>query len=451
MKTLCTRRSAIHCNRNFRIIFLLVAASSLGRSCCRGFGSVQLPRKRSSHTTMASLSDYLKETWDAFHDNTNDNLHICIGNPAGDADSLVSAMVYGYLTQQTPILSIARSDLQSQRPETMALLQLAQIDPNYLLDTNDLNNWIEKNDDESSLQITLLDHNARVFPSVGKVVEILDHHDDQGQHLEAPIRKIAFHNGQATVASTCTLVAEAVLRKTTNEDPQEVLLDPSMSVLLLGTIILDSVNMSPQAGKGTRRDARAMRLLLEQTHWNDQTIPQPDPSQLFDKLQQAKFDPVFWNGLSVMDALRLDYKAFDVSTSSTIGLATILLPWKDFQQKANLVATLESYARDHSLNILGCMMTASLPDGSLQRELLLCSHNATRLNMLVEQLQACQDNFLQLTEQEVLANPLNQEANPLAMRFFVQGNAKASRKQVAPILMEIMGKLPTTDDVGQEL
>jgi hypothetical protein len=55
-------------------------------------------------------------------------------------------------------------------------------------------------------------------------------------------REIAYVDGAASVASTCTLVAERALGGTSDNA-----VDASLGLLLLEVILLNSVNMSPVA------------------------------------------------------------------------------------------------------------------------------------------------------------------------------------------------------------
>jgi exopolyphosphatase len=244
--------------------------------------------------------------------------HVVLGNEAGDADSLISAIALAYIESvkgqvpKTPLLPIPLTDLQTQRPETVHLLHLAGINSAQdLFWSADYPALFEEN-----RNVTLVDHNrlGPVFQASGwKVVEILDHHVDLGQHLDTcsgHARKIAFQGNQALVASTCTLIVERL------QELWEPPFPADLSLLLLGVILLDSVNMSPAAGKGTTRDAAAIDKLQQETSWNDLSKEtkkalgtskavreKPDTLALFEALQNAKFEGAFWESLSVRDAV----------------------------------------------------------------------------------------------------------------------------------------------------
>ena len=408
-----------------------------------------------------SLSDFLKERQAELKEKKPSSL--VIGNPAGDADSILSALCWSFVastavpidgekTLTTPILSISRHDLQSQRPETTTLLQWANIDVESLVDVED----VTRNDSSrfSAVPVTLVDHNQldSAFSSLDwTVAAILDHHYDQGAHTDTcTLRDIAFANDHATVASTTTLVAERWLEALGSSSSKSSL--PSdVAILLLGTILLDSVNMQPSAGKGTPRDQAMLDALLDRTDWHDGklTIPDSDenlwdndtrrpvPDRIFERLQEAKFDVGFWKGLSVRDALRLDYKEFTPNNNDGIapfGASTVLLDWETFQNKSDVSGGILDYMRDSNISFLAIMCTfTSGESDALQRQLILCAKDdADLVDNVVEYLENLDaDNNLKLTKQ----SNARLTAEGLTLRAFDQGKVKASRKQVAPLLI----------------
>ena len=497
--------------------------------------------------SVLSFSDFLKQSAAiAAKTNYQHLSHIAIGNEAGDADSIISALTFPYVLATTtsntstntentitPVLSIPRQDLQTQRPETSLLLQLAGLNQDFLqshlVDVNDILPSTPDQDacatTKTTTLVTLLDHNrlsdkfhmettTRTTSTSWKVVEILDHHLDLQSHTDTCAnntttsgqrRNIAFDGttSKALVASTCTLVAERWfqhVQRQGHEPSSSSLLSPQVALLLLGTILLDSVNMSPTAGKGTTRDFDAIQLLLNGTSWSEvattaqsiltsttttstnqqensnvadvtetsttRATIRPDTTKLFDVLQNAKFDVNFWRGLSVRDALRLDYKAFTAASSKTIvlGFASVLLSWADFSQKTRLWTQLRQYledANDVKMDVLVVMFTYSHMNddkknnnnNTLQRELFLCAKKNNKdgeacifdrlVKHLIQEDKGTDPNLLHLVHQQ-LPSPPDED---LTVRLFQQGNSKASRKQVAPILLQLLEELPTQQDL----
>jgi exopolyphosphatase len=288
-------------------------------------------------------------------------------------------------------------------------------------------------------------------------------------------------SGRALAASACTLVVEHWVRQARQApagtgpacDQEDAagashtelpLLPASLSILLLGTILLDSVNQDPRAGKVTDRDRDAVRALLSRTDWSQlseearaalgagASVAPPDPSALFDALQSSKFDAGFWASLSVRDALRLDYKQFRAGTSTdgpvgrqlVLGMSTVLLSVRDFVSKVNFLEEVGKYMRLHGLDVLVVTMATSSTSedagsANLQRQLILCDlEGGSLVRGLVEHLfrpEVQPDLQLAVITGTITSDSASGSGN-LYFRAFDQGNAKASRKAVAPLVID---------------
>lgn len=357
----------------------------------------------------------------------NPTKHLVIGNKAGDADSIVSALAAAYLAddETTPVVSISQNDLKTQRPETMLLLRVTGVE------TADL--WFADHLDALSTEtvsLTLVDHNRLDAPALEQrghfVKAIYDHHMDEGHHKEsAKIRNIAFSDdGKPSVASTCTLMVERM----------EGTWPADLSLLLLGVILIDSVNMSPDAGKVTQRDEAAVQKLLKGTNWQQletdeqsciELHPRPSTSVLFDALQNAKFDPVFWNSLSVEDALRLDFKTFKAG-EETFGISSVLMSSTNLLDKDDAISSIEAFMKHAQMSFLGIMLAyANDTASSLTRELILCGKDSSEVYAWLESEGSLQLSFRD--QKDDMDHPVI---------VLDQGNSKGSRKQVAPILIQ---------------
>ena len=398
-----------------------------------------------------------------------------IGNEAGDADSIVSAIALAYVESvigtesrgpKTPIISIPRADFASQRPETYLLLELAGVSNpedhlHFVSEHGKLQNV------SFPLDVTLVDHNLMTPVLVRhksdhfKVVEIVDHHVDRRHYKLTcpgpPARTVAFVHGSALVASTCTLVAER-LKVLCTETPYPF----SIGLLLLGVILLDSVNLSPDVGKVTGRDIKAVKDLLHHTDWDLQQMStaaktalgapletatvdswRPNTTTLFQALQDAKYSPSFWKSLSAEDALWYDYKDFSCGStkkaakeSITFGVATILMPFADFVQKMDTIVSVKSFLGENDISLL-VIMFAYQQEGKLHRELVFCSMDSELLNSLLDYLwqEGHGQELLQLRELPV-GIIADEDSGQLQIRYFVQDNVQPSRKQIGPILQQ---------------
>lgn len=410
---------------------------------------------------MSSIKEYLLAQGDAAID------HVVVGNRAGDADSIISALTLAYIDSvfagkpKTAVVSITKKDLLTQRPEVSFLFRTLGLDSTIeslrFIDDPIITSPIAKK------SLTLVDHNRAEEAFGGnhwEVVEMLDHHFDEQKHLETcsgDSRHIAFENDKATSASTCTLIAE---RLNALKQPKY---HSTLATLLLGTILLDSVNMIPQAGKGTPRDAAAIQDLLDNTDWSTiskeavsawwksseypaPTDSKPVTTKMFESLQAAKFDPNFWQGLSVNDALRLDYKLFSAERKTSLevhlfGASAILMPMDKFLQKPNVYEAIHQYMTTVAqVEVLAILFFFTCPDsGENRRQLILCGTNSSETGKMVDELVLFlqKEAVLILEEEEALC--LGDKM--LTLRLFNQQNVKASRKQVAPLLIKFFESL----------
>ena len=274
----------------------------------------------------------------------------------------------------------------------------------------------------------MTDHNVirKELQHLSKQVQfILDHHEDEGQHeyVSDLKRNIAFQDGHATVGSTCTLVTEQ-WKQDLSKHNNNMMLDPNVSLALLGTILLDTVNMSPKAGKGTKRDQDAIQFLMTNTDWSqsalyekaphllesqkDDNPLQPHTTKLFDWLSNAKFDPVFWNEMSTTDCLRIDYKGYFKSstttttdqdnTLSTFGLSSVLLPLSNLISKPNFTSSVKQFMQDKQITLLGILScTFDSQSNTPQRSMLLIASNKFVMNSVIDYLlRGPEASFLEL-------------------------------------------------------
>jgi exopolyphosphatase len=420
------------------ITLLSTIVSSLRGSRATAFVSTiqQTCSRRSHHHHHIMSSTQPALSFDQFLSSPRSNsTTFTVGNQAGDADSIISALALAYVDylndgpdapHKTPVVSIPRADLVLRR-DVVLLLQLANVDTTKLIHVEDIATV-------PNPQLILVDHNRLVHTEfqAPTIVEILDHHFDEGHHVEAK-KTICF--GDTAVASTCTLITERWTGRTTGST--------DLALALLGVLLLDTVNSSPSAGKLTIRDTAAMNKLLQQTDWT--SLPeflvhgtnQLDTTRLFDHLSNAKFDVDFWQTLSVNDALRLDYKRFEATTNHIFGVSSVLLPMRDFVEKHDLMKQLKDYLTWHQIPIL-LVMSFSLVNGTPQRDIMVCGTNADLVNQVNEYL--LNDESLQATKVDTRSTII-QGTNGIYITWMSQGNARASRKQVAPIVLEFFSKI----------
>ena len=444
------------------LVLKSIAFSPKGFNCFNFYRSTKLfPSARLYTTNMKivmyeeSFSSYLSRAPNdikSVSDQTNVN--IIMGNEAGDADSIISSLSLSYVNflQQNdsktdnisvsmPLVSIDRNDLPLRRDASL-LLDMAGVDKESLLFLND-EVFIKLARDKVKKSVTLTDHN-KLRSSLQfldeYVVEILDHHQDEmcHNHVSGESRKIAFDNKSALAGSTCTLVTEILM---TNKNLEEV--DAGLGLSLLGVILLDTMDMSKEAGKGTERDQKAIDFLMKHTNWSalkldeelrekimDSDTNLPSRSSLYEFLRDSKFDPQFWMDMLPRDALRIDYKRFeDKEGGMPFGLSSVLLEVKSLVSKEGFYEHALSFMKEADVNLLG-VLTMKIVDDKPQRELLLIG-NKERTKIMTEYLMSSEAaSFLDISKQEV--KDIDDDNVSV---YFKQGNPKGSRKQVAPVML----------------
>lgn len=250
-------------------------------------------------------------------------------------------------------------------------------------------------------------------------------------------RNIAFdaQNKKALVGSSCTLVAEEYFASS-------IPMCSEVASLLMGVIALDTINMDVQAGIGTDRDRVALEKL--------RGISTHSQNELFELVRGAKLDPEFWHLLSVDDVLRIDYKSFQsdgmaTKNVKTLGMASAMMPLEGFLNKQGLFDSVSKILQEQNLSLLVVMTFVHHP--APHRELLICadSTQSDLFRSVVEHLQNGSLNCRVLPAEQAAAQTAFQSASTeagscpqLLCAALSQGDVKASRKQVAPLLVELL-------------
>jgi exopolyphosphatase len=429
--------------RSLRCMVLMRAAAA----------AVGLPLflKRSAESVRAAAG------WAAVGGQGGRRAHVVMGNEACDADSIVSSLCLAWLDdalggagghgdsegEASPaaveggaqcssiaLLPISRRDL-ALRGETLLLLNRAGIDVKDVMVLDEAASWLQSLSPDA-LEVTLVDHNrvrgaAAELGLDRRVCRIVDHHVDEAHHPEVSgsLRDVAYDPvaGQALVGSACTLVAERLFKV------QDRLSRDTMKpacILLYGVILLDTINLSPSAGRATDRDITAIKTLEE-------IVPDlsSERSSLFEAMSNAKFDPIFWDGLSVDDCLRFDYKRFDLGQGAhqAVGISAVLIPVEQFVSKEGVTDVMESFmiARDLSLLLVS---TFSLQPQKRRSIILFHARKAGAVTSMALGLECLgADLLLAKSREEDLVGGGK-------MIIFEQGNIQASRKQLGALILE---------------
>ncbi|XP_077996859.1 uncharacterized protein LOC144450158 [Glandiceps talaboti] len=369
------------------------------------------------------MEQFLQETKAKLHDlSSHDKIHVVIGNEACDLDSTVSAVTYAWFLAKTrsstqdvvfiPVLNIPQEDYRLRTEVTYFLRRLGITDTSLVfrdnIDLRDLHS-------QGKLSLTLVDQN--VLPQKDTdlesiVVEVIDHHSNQ--------RGDGDDNCSVTiemVGSCATLVAEKM--KSTNGE----LFTEEISTLLLGTILLDTVNFDPAAGKTTFKDEQIAVELQEH-------CPNVDKTELFESLQSAKCD---MSGLQTSEILRKDLKCV-CNDAINIGISSVTMHLETFLERDNIMEDLGNFCTSQNIDMLVVM--AITIDEEITRQLaIFTSHHPGIKQDLIFTLECSISPDLDLS-------PMVTEYDTMATYY--QGNIKASRKKILPIVKEFLDNMDTS-------
>uniref|UniRef100_A0A7S3PY90 DHHA2 domain-containing protein n=1 Tax=Chaetoceros debilis TaxID=122233 RepID=A0A7S3PY90_9STRA len=445
--------------------------------------------RRQSHTFLSKMSTSALSMTDfstyhnsvtteisSFSKTKNVNYNIILGNEAGDADSIISALAYSYVKASAkdinpgigsscssivnlPLASIPRNDLALRRDVTL-LLEMVGIDGGKLIFVDDESFTNIANDDGIQKSVSLMDHNklrSDLRPLHNFVDEILDHHKDEGSHnsVQGENREIAFDDQFALVGSTCTLVVEKIMKQKQSMDNFK--LDAGLGLVLLGVILLDTMNMCPNAAKGTQRDEEAIQFIIHESEWSTFVVNSnmqsnlfesddddesqrkvPIRSRLYEYLRDSKFDRFFWESMEITDALRIDYKRFEPSSEAkdAFGLSSILLDTETLVAKPYFKTKGLEYMRKVNINLLGALNMV-IVDDKPQREIVLLGASDDVNKMAHFLVNDDSTSFLEISNTGYIESSPSDEFVAVTLK---QGNPKGSRKQIAPAMMSFFQK-----------
>ncbi|KAJ8383389.1 hypothetical protein AAFF_G00220890 [Aldrovandia affinis] len=220
---------------------------------------------------------------------------------------------------------------------------------------------------------------------------LIDHH--QLERAPSPSCPVTVE----TVGSCATLVAERIA-----QTAPEVL-DRQVAQLLYGAVLLDCVNMAPEAGKVTPKDSQYAALL-------EARFPDlPPRAALFQALQTAKFDV---SGLSTEQMLLKDMY---------MTLA--------FLQRRGLQQELCEFCHKHRFNLVVAMTICFNENNEPFRQLAVYSSSTLYREEVSHALEKAQNPCLNLS-------PMS---SPYAdVKAYRQGNTLASRKKLLPIVQAFL-------------
>jgi exopolyphosphatase len=425
-------------------------------------------------SSVKALNAYLKHSKSIFlkhhatrpvgGEKTRRLLHIVMGNEALDLDSTVSSVLLAnlyhhyYMDQESlpeqlvavdvlPVLPIERRDFVL-RQDAHALLSRVGVDLQHVLFIDDLSapsqsvkTALLNCQAAGQLRVTLTDHNllGQDFSALSpSVVGIVDHHVDQTISEHATLsqeRQIVVPLGSAT-----TLVAERYLGlsplpslqvKGAEESEFEPtsLLDAAIGNLMIGTILIDTVNLDAKMGRTEPRDIQAIDAIVRHlTQCGDQFGLQTvdERNALFQFLQDTKFD---LSRLTSAELLRKDYKSWQVGNIK-YGISSVTMSTADWVSKdLDLSATFSQYMLEQHIAFLLVLTSFTDQNQTFNREVMAIAQPGNEA--LFSHIISAISEPLTLSSVEI-PSPLNPSNNHIS--FFNQKDIKLSRKQVQPAI-----------------
>ncbi|XP_041355488.1 uncharacterized protein LOC121373106 [Gigantopelta aegis] len=369
------------------------------------------------------MDEFLRHTKNALN-NLSDysTIHVAIGNESCDLDSTVSTLVYAFYLNQIsqeettlylPILNIVRKEYRL-RTETTFLLDRHGIPAELLTFESEID--LDAIHDGGKLRITLLDHHVpsrRLSRLSDDIVTVLDH---RPREREINVADCVIE----LVGSCATLVAERILHN------QHFTLDSVSASLLCATILTDTINFSPEAGKTTPKDVEMVTRL--QTF-----VPELDSQSLYEEIHTAKFD---LSALTAMELLEKDVKMLS-GQGLTIAMCSVTMEMKELLQKEHMTERLVEFSEAKSANVIVIMTLTMSPDRLPHRQLAVYSTSRIYRHQIADLLQTSQDPPLRL-------DPIDLGLKDITV--FNQANVQASRKLVLPILKSFLSGEKTPDD-----
>ena len=335
---------------------------------------------------------------------------VVVGNEAADLDSMASAVLYAYYlnlededVNSFPLINIPRDDFKL-RTEAVFLFEDAGVNIDELLFVEDLD--LAKLKENNLLSLVLVDHN-KLASTHGElkncITGILDHHADEKNYPDG------IYSDIRPVGSCATIVGEFFL-KNQKED-----IKGSVGTLLLGTILLDTVNLDPEAGRVTDDDTKIANELIGTTKL--------DKDALFNKLQFEKFNV---SSLGSYDLLRKDYKEWQIGTVNC-GIGSVLLPVEQWIAKdADIVIACDKYLKERNLDVLFAMNAFTNPDFTRQIVVYIPDDNLREKTI----------GFLEASDLGLSPIDVSSLKYVNNCAFYNQANLGISRKKLQPLLVD---------------
>ena len=336
----------------------------------------------------------------------------------------------------------------------------------HIKDLITLDCGLSKNDDSSitpeNTQWFLVDHNAltgplaaRGFSAPEKIIACIDHHDDEGvvPRSQSVEPRIIEKSGScmSLVVEYCRPVWEELSKLEREEGNTDSLeeWESQLAHLALAPILVDTTKLTSK-DKTTRWDEQAVEFLEGRLSGASSSATAAaaagsngseergyDRTAYFNNITALKEEIA---GLSYRDILRKDYKRW-TDGGLAVGISTVVRGFDylltEIGDQKQFNEALKAWAKEQELGI-AAVMTVSNPDGKFTRELLVWAFNEGAVKVAKRFVDKNGgEEALQL--QTWGGGKLDSEGGEAEwVRCWTQGRVDKSRKQVAPMLRDVM-------------
>eukprot|EP00735_Rhodelphis_limneticus_P003532 TRINITY_DN15013_c0_g1::TRINITY_DN15013_c0_g1_i1::g.25747::m.25747 TRINITY_DN15013_c0_g1::TRINITY_DN15013_c0_g1_i1::g.25747 ORF type:complete len:447 (+),score=78.41,sp/Q8BIW1/PRUN1_MOUSE/28.44/5e-35,DHHA2/PF02833.9/9.2e-16,DHH/PF01368.15/3e-06 TRINITY_DN15013_c0_g1_i1:48-1388(+) len=442
------------------------------------------------------LAEFLKVSKEALQKRSHP-MTVVMGNESCDLDTMVSSMGWAYLIHLmrmhrkpgtrdvtvVPVFPIPRADY-ALRPEVSYLFRRANVNPDHctFLDECDP---LALHDSHKLASLYLVDHNrlSHHFSMLTPLVQcVIDHHKDEAmyhnqiklaENLMDPLNE---HKYIVDLVGSCsTLVTSEFLKfiEHVNTNEGVVELDRDFALLAYGTVLMDSVclNAEHPAKRTTPLDLTvgdALQAMLPHVQRND----------LYNALMKAK---ECIEDMTNVDLLRRDYKEWTAGpyTYGVPAIASLSASeWLcRYPNATDLFTTLDVWMTSHHLSVFVPMFAYRECEENFFRDLVIYSPTNPQLAKQLATLLVTKTN-LELVPYDTHELPefvlpyiahaphIHSNTSPHShshaavsthhtpsqmptgnahLYVYHQKNISASRKQVQPILAELVHSLVPSD------
>jgi len=372
------------------------------------------------------INSFLQKSLESVNSKDVKKYHFVMGNEASDMDSIISSISYAFFRQSqvknekeeayVPVMNIPRKDF-ALRTETDYIFQKLGINKQNLLFYPEIQSLLDNS--KGNVHFILVDHNrlASYQEKYGMLVEeIIDHHKDEKLYTN-------LNRTIEMVGSCATLVAEKLF-----ENKSPLISNHAMCTLLLGVILLDTVNLDPKYKKVTPKDIDYAKKLSKALQFDDNK-----QKTLFEELQGKRFDV---SSLSTYDLLRADYKQWKMN-QVVVGISSCKRSFAEwFEKDPDITRDAERICTNFKLDILFIMTQFMDSKNEMRRELGIFTKKKDLHDNVVTFLMTT-DLKLEAIETQK-SQTLSQ--NEKIITFYTQKNVGLSRKQLQPFLDSFYSK-----------